>query len=627
MDLYQIRNRYLKYFEKKGHVIIPSTSLVPENDPTTLFTGSGMQPLLPYLLGESHSLGNKLVDSQKCFRAEDIDEVGDNRHTTFFEMLGNWSLGDYFKQEQIAWFFDFLTEDLGLPAEKLYVTVFAGDPKFNLPKDSQSAEIWKKLFASKGIVAKEVDIGTVENGGKAGMQGGKIFYYGAEKNWWSRSGYPDVMPVGEPGGPDSEVFFEFDNITHDKKYGEHCHPNCDCGRFMEIGNSVFMEYLKKSSKLFTLLPKKNVDFGGGLERIAAAVRGDSDIFNIDVFAPVMEKLGELSGKNYTIANPEDKKAIRTIADHIRAATFMAADGILPSNKERGYILRRLIRRATLSAQRIGLTGKDWVREVLSSFASSYGNYYVEIEDNKDSIEKVLNEEVSKFNETLAKGLRRFETLVSTGNLSAQNIFDLYQTYGFPEELSVEIAREKNIKIKPEELVLLKNKHRDLSRQSTDKKFRGGLADTGEKSTQYHTATHLLNQALKEVLGKHVGQRGSNITAERLRFDFSHPSKLTDEERQKVEKIVNDKIKENLPVTQVKMNLNEALKSGVIGVFGERYPETVTVYSVGDEARGYFSREICGGPHVKSTGELKGKFKILKEEAVSQGVRRVKATLE
>ncbi len=627
MDLYQIRNRYLKYFEKKGHVIIPSTSLVPENDPTTLFTGSGMQPLLPYLLGEPHSLGDKLVNSQKCFRAEDIDEVGDNRHTTFFEMLGNWSLGDYFKEEQIAWFFSFLTEDLGLPAEKLYVTVFSGEPKFNLPKDSQSAEIWKKLFASKNIVAKEVEIGTVDNGGKVGMQGGKIFYYGAEKNWWSRSGYPDVMPVGEPGGPDSEVFFEFVEIAHDKKYGEHCHPNCDCGRFMEIGNSVFMEYLKKSDNLFALLPKKNVDFGGGLERIATAVRGDSDIFNVDVFAPVMEKLCVLSGKSYTTANPEDKKDLRVIADHIRAATFMSIDGILPSNKERGYILRRLVRRATLSAQRIGLIGKDWIGEILSSFATSYGNYYTEIEDGKNSIKKVLNEEVSKFNETLAKGLKRFEATASSGSLSAQSIFDLYQTYGFPEELSVEMAKEKNIEIKPEELVLLKNKHRNLSRQSTDKKFKGGLADTGEKSTQYHTATHLLNQALREVLGKHVSQRGSNITAERLRFDFSHPSKLTDEEKQKVEKIVNDKINENLPVTQVKMSLNEALESGVVGVFGERYPEMVTVYSIGNETRGYFSREICGGPHVKNTGELKGKFKILKEEAVSQGVRRVKAVLE
>ncbi len=627
MDLETIRNRYLKFFERQGHTIIPSSSLVPENDPTTLFTGAGMQPLLPYLLGQTHPEGKRLVDSQKCFRAEDMDEVGDNRHTTFFEMLGNWSLGDYFKQEQLQWFFWFLTDDLEISANRLYVTVFAGDPVLNLPKDTTSASIWKELFTKKGIRAKEVEIGSVENGSATGMQGGRIFYYDARKNWWSRGGAPETMPVGDPGGPDSEVFFEFVHIAHDAKYGKECHPNCDCGRFMEIGNSVFMEYVKNTDGSFSPLPQKNVDFGGGLERIAAALADSPDIFKIDVLAKGVAVLEKISGKSYEDGLDEYKRSFRIIADHIRAALFLCADGVAPGNKDRGYIVRRLVRRALFNARKLGLKDNIWIANIVDVYADCYADFYAEIDSRGETIRTTLFDEANKFSETLEAGLKQFEKSVKAGNLTAKDIFDLYQSYGFPEELSVELAKERGITVDTRELAAHKEEHRSRSRVGSEQKFKGGLADTSDKSVQYHTATHLLNQALRMVLGGHVYQKGSNITPERLRFDFPHDKPMTAEEIQEVERIVNEKIAEALPVNKITLGLEEAYNAGAVGVFGERYPETVTVYRIGDPQKGYFSQEICGGPHVENTSKLLGRFQILKEESISRGTRRIRAILE
>ena len=627
MDFETVRNRYLKFFGEQGHSIIPSSSLLPENDPTTLFTGSGMQPILPYLLGNPHPQGKRVVNSQKCFRAEDMDEVGDNRHTTFFEMLGNWSLGDYFKKEQLPWFFSFLVDDLGLDASRLYVTVFAGDEKLNLPKDTASASIWKELFKKKGVDAKDVVIGSIENGAKVGTQGARIFYYDAHKNWWSRAGAPETMPAGEPGGPDSEVFYEFVQISHDKSFGAECHPNCDCGRFMEIGNSVFMEYVKAEDGNFKQLPQRNVDFGGGLERIAAALADSPDIFKVDVLAAAVSVLEKLSNKSYEQSDEQAKRPFRIIADHLRAAVFLVADGVHPGNKDRSYILRRLVRRALLNAKRLGLSGTEWVGTILDVFAESYRDFYGEIDERSDEIRQILVEEAEKFLKTLESGLKQFEHLAEDKTLGAGEIFNLYQSFGFPEELSLELAGERGIKIDRAALTELKEKHRSSSRSGSEKKFKGGLADTSEMSVKYHTATHLLNQALRQVLGNHVYQKGSNITPERLRFDFPNETKLTPEQIQEVEGIVNEKIDEGLPVEKASMPYEEAKKTGVVGVFGERYPETVSVYRIGYGDKGFFSQEICGGPHVNNTRDLGGHFKIIKEETISRGVRRIKAVLK
>jgi alanyl-tRNA synthetase len=625
MDLYQTRNRYIKFYEKNGHAILPSSSIVPENDPTTLFTSSGMQPLIRYFFGEKHSLGNRLVNSQKCFRAEDIDEIGDNRHTTFFEMLGNWSFGDYFKNEQLPWIFEFLTDDLGLDPKKLYVSVFAGDAEFGLQKDEESAKLWKELFMKKGIDATDRNLGSTENAGKLGMHGGRIFYYDSKKNWWSRSGKPANMPVGEPGGPDSEIFYEFDNVIHDKSFGEFCHPNCDCGRYVEIGNSVFMQYVKTENG-FELLPQKNVDFGGGLERIVAALNNEPDIFQIDVFKPVISFLETLTNKSYT--NPKYTKDFRIIADHIRAAVFIIGAGIFPGNKDRPYIVRRLLRRAMLSGRRLGLEGNLWVSQLAEQPISSYSMFYPELEDGKANILQAVSEEASKFDSTLSKGLSKFETIISKSDtvITATDIFDLYQTYGFPKELGIEMAKENGKTVDIDGLDKLIKEHRSMSKSASEDKFKGGLKDTSAESVKYHTSTHLLNKALREVLGEHISQRGSNITPERLRFDFSHSAKMTNEEIAEVENIVNGYIKAALPVTKSEMSLDDAMKSGVIGVFGERYPDLVSVYSIGEEGK-YVSREICGGPHVSNTSQIDGVFKIKKEEAVSQGVRRIRAVIE
>jgi alanyl-tRNA synthetase len=556
MKLDEVREKYLKFFEKRGHAVISSAPIVPKDDPTTLFVSSGMQPLLPYFLGKEHPKGKRVTNSQRCFRAEDIEEVGDNRHTTYFEMLGNWSFGDYFKQEQIPWFFEFLTKEIGLDPEKLYITIFEGDEKAGIPKDTKSFDIWKELL-----------------GGDE-----RISYYGVEKNWWSRSGTPEHMPTGEPGGAANEVFYDF-SIEHDKSFGESCHPNCDCGRFMEIGNSVFMEYVKQEDGSFAHLPAKNVDFGGGLERFTMASNDDNDIFNIDTISSIIKKIEQASGKSYA----DNKKAFRVITDHVRASENIIADGVVPSNTEQGYILRRLIRRAVRYANNLG----------------------IQLSDITDGNEEIVKEE-EKFGKTLERGLKEFEKLSNKGNISGEDAFVLFTTHGFPLELTLELAQEKNIKVNEEDFNKRIKEHQELSRKGAEQKFKGGLADTSEASTKYHTATHLLLRALKDVLGEDVSQKGSNITLERMRFDFSYGEKMTDEQKQEVQDIVNAKIKEGLDVSF------------------EEVDGRIT-YTIGNKEEKY-SEELCGGPHVENTSEL-GYFRIKKEGSVSAGVRRIKAVLE
>ncbi len=622
MELSEVRAKYLKFFKDRGHAEIPSASLVPENDPTTLFTGSGMQPLVPYLLGKNHPAGSRLVDSQKSFRSMDIEEVGDNRHTTFFEMLGNWSLGDYFKQEQLPWFFEFLTDEIGLDPQKLFVTAFMGDEKSNVPRDTESAEIWTKLFSNKGIDAKIVEIGSEANGYEVGMQGGRIFYYDAKKNWWSRAGTPDKMPAGEPGGPDSEVFYDF-GTEHDTAYGAQCHPNCDCGRFLEIGNSVFMQYIKQEDGSFALLPKQNVDFGGGLERITAVSENTDDVFTV-AHKAIIEDLEKSSGKKYA----DHTKSFRIIADHVKAAVFLIADNVKPGNSDQGYFVRRLIRRAVRYADRIGIAQSAFA-QLVRPVAEMYQDQYPELTEKIGEIESIIASEEEKFRKTLARGMKELERFIGQGNLSAQDAFQLVTTYGFPLELILEEAGEKGIKqIDTEGFKELLKQHQDLSRSGSEQKFKGGLADTSEKTTRLHTAHHLLLKALQQVLGPGVHQRGSNITQERLRIDFSWDTKMTDEQKKEVERIVNEKINEDLPVVRTEMAKEEAEKLGAEHEFGAKYPDRVSIYSVGpiDHA---FSIEFCGGPHVEHTAQIaeSGVFKIQKEEAVAQGVRRIKAVLQ
>ncbi|MDO8521202.1 MAG: alanine--tRNA ligase [bacterium] len=605
----EIRSRFLEFFKKRGHTIIPSASLVPENDPTTLFTSSGMQPLVPYLLGQPHPGGVRLANSQLSFRAGDIEETGDNRHTTFFEMLGNWSLGDYFKKEQLPWVYEFLIKELKLPKERLWITCFAGDEKLGLSKDTESAEIWKTI----------------------GVPEERILFYDAKKNWWSRAGVPAKMPTGEPGGPDSEIFFDF-QTPHDKAFGEMCHPNCDCGRFMEIGNSVFMEYIKNADGTFGKLPKQNVDFGGGLERIAAAALDTPDIFKIDIFEQCRTKLEELSGKKYG-EDKETTRAIRIVLDHMRAAVFIMAAGVRPSNTEQGYVLRRLLRRSMLFINKLKQNPSDtsflslgWIAE---TFINIYKEEYSHLVPKQSEIQELIIAEENKFFITLAQGMRELEKMGN--NVDA---FLLFTTYGFPVELTAEIAQEKGITVDMNAMKKKMGEHQALSRAGAAQKFAGGLADHAEKTVRLHTAHHILLRALQVVLGSEVHQRGSNITQERLRIDFAAPRKMTDEEKKEVERIVNEKIAEKLPVIRSEMSLEEAEKLGAEHEFGQKYPDRVSVYSVGPKDATQedpkfdkrFSIEFCGGPHVKNTSEL-GKFRILKEEAVAQGVRRIKAVLE
>lgn len=640
MKLNEVRQAYLDFFSDKGHVIAPSASLLPENDATTLFTSSGMQPMLPYLLGESYPGGKRVADAQKCFRAQDVDEVGDNRHTTLFEMLGNWSFGDYFKAEQIPWIFEFLTQKLGLDPKRLYVTVFRGSEVLGIPRDDEAVALWQKEFSAVGIEASAMDYAE-----QYGMQGGRIFYYDERKNWWSRSGVPANMPPGEPGGPDTELFWDFGTqlkLHENSAFAAMpCHVNCDCGRFMEIGNNVFMEY-RKTAAGFERLEQRNVDFGGGLERLTAAVINSPDIFRIDAFQPIIETLQRETGKIYG-DEPGTTRAFRIIADHVRAAVFLIGDprGVMPSNVGQGYVVRNLIRRAIRETKRVDISPRVLV-EVAECVIDFFGRHYGELSARHQEIVNALRQEEEKFGRTLEQGLKELNALVekklaakaadsAAPLFTGDEAFYLFQTYGFPEELIEEELRNLGMQQRGSAYTFdragfheAEARHRELSQTASAGVFKGGLADHSVETTRLHTATHLLHRALKNVLGDHVEQRGSNITAERLRFDFSHPQKMTPEEILAVETMVNEAIQKDFPVNYETVTIDEARRRGAIGLFEEKYGSDVKVYTVGDD-RGTFSMEICGGPHVAHTGEL-GAFKIQKEEAVSAGIRRIKATV-
>ncbi len=622
---HELRQKYLDFFASRNHAVIPSAPIVPDNDPTTLFTSSGMQPLVPFLLGEKHPEGTRLVNSQRCFRSVDMDEVGDNRHTTFFEMLGNWSLGDYFKKEQIPWFWEFLTKEIGLDPHRIYVSCFIGDEAAGIPKDIESAAIWTELFEKSDILAKQVDIGTEENGYSIGDQGGRIFFYG-EKNWWCRAGKAKNMPEGEPGGPDTEMFYLFPTVAHNPKYGKQCHVNCDCGRYIELGNSVFMEYLKTSTG-FEKLPKQNVDYGGGLERIAAAAIDSPDVFMIDVFEKPREILERVSGKRYG-GQSEDTKAFRVIMDHLRAATFLIADGAGPSNKDQGYYTRRLMRRAIRYAHHLGLRS-SFCADVASAIVTEYAPSFPYLGSKLEEIKLVMSNEEEKFGKTLAMGLKIFEeaiALLHSGSmLPVKETFDLYQSYGFPIEMTQELAAERGITIDREAFNEELRKHQELSRSGAELKFHGGLADHAVDTVRLHTANHMLLETMKRVLGRDVNQRGSNITSERLRLDFNYPAKLTPEQLQQIQDLTNEQLSQDLPVHYEVMSLEQARAEEATGVFEDRYSQNVKVYKMGIPGT-YYSVEICGGPHVRHTAQV-GKFKITKEEAVSAGVRRLKAVIE
>ncbi len=613
MTTHELRKKYLDFFKSKNHVVISSASLIPENDPTTLFTSAGMQPMIPYLLGEKHPEGTRIADSQKCFRTQDIDVVGDNRHTTFFEMLGNWSLGDYFKTEQIDWMYDFVTKEIGLDPNRIYVTCFRGNSEIGIPRDEQAASLWQGKFESAGVEAKIVDNIEVE-----GMQGGRIAYYDDTKNWWSRAGVPANMPKGEPGGPDAEMFWDFGEelkIHENSEYKDKpCHINCDCGRFVEIGNNVFMQYVREENG-FEELKQKNIDFGGGLERMSQAVLDVPDIFMIDVFSGVKTELEKLSDKKYG-GNDEETKAFRVIMDHLRGAIFLIADGAVASNKDQGYFTRRLIRRAVRFASQLGIK-ENFCGKLAEIYIAEYSESYSYLNDKKDFIISELKAEENKFRQTLEQGIKEFEKGIDP--------FILFTTYGFPIELTKELAEEKGIKIDETDFNKKMKEHQELSRQGAEEKFKGGLADSSEMSTKYHTTTHLLHAALRKVLGDHVEQRGSNITDKRLRFDFSHSEKMTPEQREEVENIVNEAISKKLSVSMVEMTVEEAKEQGAIGLFGDKYGEKVKVYTVG-EGGDIVSKEICGGPHVENLADM-GHFRIKKEESSSSGIRRIKAILE
>jgi len=715
MTVSEVRKKYLDFFKERGHVIVPSSSLVPANDPTTLFTGSGMQPMLPYFLGEPHPQGTRIADSQKAFRAADIEDIGDNRHTTMFEMLGNWSFGDYFKDEQIPWMFQFLTEELKLDPMRLYFTCYKGNNDLGIPRDTHAAELWQGLYKEKGLRA---EIG--EDPERYGIrEHERIFYYDDSKNWWSRVGVPGNMSEGEPGGPDTEMFFDFgDHGQHESSEWRStpCHVNCDCGRFVEIGNNVFMEYVKKGNS-FEKLPKPNVDFGAGLERLAMAVKDVDDIFLIDTMQGIIVELAAVSGKNYN--DLEYQKSFRIVADHVRGATFMIGDGVLPSNTDQGYVLRRLIRRAIRHLDRLGV-GEGTLVRLSEKVTVSYRDQYPELDSNRLAIQKAILDEEQKFRKTLAQGIKEFEKIITKGPVSGEDAFILFSTYGFPFEITEEIATERGVTIDRAAFDEEMKKHQAQSRSGSEQKFKGGLADASEQTTKLHTATHLMLAGLRTYLGEHVHQAGSNITAERTRFDFTHPEKVSREILDQVEAYVNEAIQKGCTVVIEQMPKERAQAEGVEGSFWEKYPDVVNVYMVKcddlpaprpdtywvyvilcdddsmyigqtqdlqkrweehkagtaaehtqkhkplqivhyeeyssreevvkrehDLKTGFgrkwlkreyaagrtrqaggsvYSRELCGGPHVQQTHNM-GTFKIVKEEASSAGVRRIKAILE
>ncbi len=580
MKAIEIRKKYLEFFQKHGHVVIPSAPLIPENDPSVLFTTAGMQPLVPYLLGEKHPEGKRLTDYQKCVRTNDIEEVGDNRHLTYFEMLGNWSLGDYFKEESIAMSFEFLTKELGIPVEKLSVTVFAGDE--DCPRDEVAAEAWKK----------------------AGILDGHIYYYGKDDNWW-------IAGEEGPCGPDTEMFYD----TGKPACSADCQPSCDCGKYVEIWNNVFMEYFKDKDG-YRKLKQQNVDTGLGLERMAMLLQGKETPFDTELFSPIMKKLEELQ----KVDNIESR---RIIAEHLRSSMMLIADGGRPSNIDRGYILRRLIRRMIRHLNKLQIDLNE-LSTLIEINVENLKEMYPELEKNKEIITATMLEEKDKFVKTLANGEKEFQKAINklqkTKTIPGDVVFRLYDTYGFPPEVTKELAEENGYEINLKEFDELFKKHQEKSRAGSEQKFKGGLAEQTEETIAYHTATHLLNAALKQVIGKDAHQRGSNITVDRMRFDFNCDHKLTDEEKKQVEDLVNQWIAEELPVTKQEMSKEDAIKSGAECMFIEKYPDIVTVYLIGT-----VSKELCGGPHVNNTKEL-GRFKIKKEESSSSGVRRIKAVL-
>ncbi len=626
MNANEIRKKFLDFEAKKGHQIIAPAPLVLEGDPTTLFTGSGMQPLLPYLLGEPHPAGTRLTDSQPSLRLQDIEDVGDPRHTTVFEMLGNWSLGDYFKREQIMNFFEFLTQEVGLDPEKIYVTCFIGNEKYGIQRDDEAAKIWQEVFASAGIDAKIAEIGSAATGDKRGIKPGeRIFFYDDHENWWSRGGGCDSTPIGDPCGPDSEVFYDFGEDKQDvEKYGL-SHPASDGARFMEIGNQVFMQYRRKADGSFEELEKKNVDFGGGLERISAAAIGSFDVFKTSLMKPIIDKLEEISGKSYD--NNTDE--MRIIADHLRGAYLLAAEGLIPSNKTQGYCLRRLIRRAILRALDLGIAA-NFLSEVVPIIAEIYQDLPDSILITRENALEVLLKEEKSFRATLNKGLKELKKLAKTSkDLTGRDLFKLQDTYGFPLELSVEECYRENINLSEnyrDEFEESLKEQRERSQTASKGMFKGGLEDHGEQTVKYHTACHLLLAALQKHISAKTSQKGSNITADRVRFDFNCDHKLTPEELKTVETQVNEWITADLPV--VYDEYDKTYARDVLhahGDFWDKYPEKLKVYTIGD-FNSPVSREVCGGPHVTHTGAL-SHFKITKEESSSAGVRRIKAVLE
>ncbi|MCL2094957.1 alanine--tRNA ligase [Candidatus Saccharibacteria bacterium] len=629
MDSNTIREKYLKFFEGKGHKIVEPANLVLEDDPTTLFTGSGMQPLMPYLLGRKHPEGERLANSQPCFRSQDIDDIGDNRHTTFFEMLGNWSLGDYFKEFQIRSFWQFLTEELRLAPSKIYVTCFIGDEENGIPRDDEAAEIWQKVFKEAGVSAGIVEIGSAVDGDERGIKSGeRIFFYDDKENWWSRAGGIATTPVGDPCGPDSEVFYDFGEAAHDPAYGK-AHPASDSGRFLEIGNQVFMQYRRTESG-FELLEQKNVDFGGGLERLTVAAMDTPDVFKGSLLEPIIDKLEVLSHQDYS----DHKVEMRIISDHLRAAVFLATQGLTPSNKAQGYVLRRLLRRVIVKAQRLGLVD-NFFAEIVPVVSEIYGGFYPTIKTREAEVISVLVREETLFRKALARGLRELEKLANGPEgevIDGEELFKLQDTYGFPLEVAVEEIKIRGLVLSEkyaQEFEAALGEQRERSQTASKGMFKGGLEDESEMTIKYHTAAHLLDAALRLIVDPKIAQKGANITPERLRYDFSIDRKLTPEEIAAVEQKVNEWIEADLPVTFEEVDVDYAFETlGAHGVFRDKYGDRVTVYTIGS-GDDVVSCEICGGPHVKHTGAIAdGKmFKIVKEESSSAGVRRVKAQLQ